>query len=103
MVIKNSMGNAFSVYLISHYEEVWVMDFRYSKHNLTDIIKRNNINDLIFAVGMHAAMSSGTIRMMRNLAVQKGAALPPLPASPTVNRDSVSHPKPVSASPDTAK
>jgi len=103
MVIKNSMGNAFSVYLISHYEEVWVMDFRYSKHNLSDIIKRNKINDLIFAVGMHAAMSSGTIRMMRNLAVQKGAALPPLPATPSVSLDSVSHTKPVSASPDSAK
>lgn len=86
MVIKNSMGNAFTVFLISHYEEVWVMDFRYSKHNLSDILEKYQINDLIFSIGMHSAMSSGTIRMMRNLAFQKGA--PPAPAPPPVPKDS---------------
>lgn len=72
VVIKNSMGNAFTVYLISHYEEIWVVDLRYSKQNLTTIIKENKINDLIFAVGMYAAMSDGTIGMMRRLATQSG-------------------------------
>ena len=72
VVIKNSMGNAFTVYLISHYEEIWVVDLRYSKQNLTRIIKENKINDLIFAVGMYAAMSNGTIGMMRRLASQSG-------------------------------
>jgi hypothetical protein len=71
-VIKNSMGNAFTVYLISHYEEIWVVDLRYSKQNLTRIIQENNINDLVFAVGMYAAMSHGTIGMMRRLATQSG-------------------------------
>ncbi|MFN5912388.1 MAG: DHHW family protein [Bacteroidota bacterium] len=86
VVIKNSMGNAFSVYMISHYEEVWVVDFRYSKHNLIDLIEKNGIDDMIFAVGMYAAMSSGTIGMMRNLATQKGG--PPPPALPASRRDS---------------
>jgi hypothetical protein len=75
-VIKNSMGNAFTVYLVSHYEEIWVMDFRYSYHNLTDLMVTNEIDDLIFAVGMYAAMSNGTINRIRNLATQKG---PPAP------------------------
>lgn len=86
MVIKNSMGNAFAVYLISHYEEVWVMDFRYSNHNLSDLIEKYQINDLIFSIGMHSAMSSGTIRRMRNLAFQHGA--PPAPLPP-VRKDSI--------------
>ena len=81
-VIKNSMGNAFSVYLISHFEEIWVIDFRYSGHNLMELIAANNINDLIFAVGMYAAMSHGTINMMRNLAKDHSPAL-------TAKRDSV--------------
>jgi hypothetical protein len=79
VVIKNSMGNAFSVYLISHYEEVWVVDFRYSHHNLVELVEKNNIDDMIFAVGMYAAMSSGTIGMMRNLANHKGGPPPPAP------------------------
>jgi len=70
-VVKNSMGNAFVVYLISHYEQIYVVDFRYSKHNLLKIMKEAQVNDLVFAVGMYAAVSRGTIGMMRNLAYQK--------------------------------
>ena len=70
-VVKNSMGNAFVVYLVSHYEEIYVFDFRYSKHNLLEIMNRAQIHDLIFSLGMYGAMSSGTIEMMRNLAYNK--------------------------------
>ncbi|MBU3660882.1 MAG: hypothetical protein FGM14_13480 [Flavobacteriales bacterium] len=77
VVIKNSMGNAFTPFLISHYEEIWVVDFRYSKQNLLEIIRKNGINDMIFAVGMYAAMSDGTINMMRRLGKQNGEYIPP--------------------------
>jgi hypothetical protein len=70
------MGNAFAVYLISHYEEVWVVDLRYSKQNLMKLIGENKIDDLVFAVGMYAAMGSGTIKMMRNLGTQSGNYVP---------------------------
>jgi hypothetical protein len=70
-VVKNSMGNAFVVYLISHYEQIYVVDFRYSKHNLLKIMKDAKVDDLVFAVGMYAAVSRGTIGMMRQLAYQK--------------------------------
>jgi hypothetical protein len=71
VVVKNSMGNAFVVYLISHYEQIYVVDFRYSKHNLLKIMQDAQVNDLVFAVGLYAAVSRGTIGMMRNLAYQK--------------------------------
>ena len=70
-VVKNSMGNAFVVYLISHYEQIYVVDFRYSKHNLLKIMEDAQVDDLVFAVGLYAAVSRGTIGMMRNLAYQK--------------------------------
>jgi len=70
-VVKNSMGNAFVVYLISHYEEIYVVDFRYSKHNLLKTMKDAQVNDLVFALGMYGAVSRGTIGMMRNLAYHK--------------------------------
>ncbi len=84
VVIKNSMGNAFSVYLISHYQEIWVVDFRYAKQNLTKLIKENKINDMIFAVGMYAAQSKGTVGMMRNLATQNGVYVPPVEIDPVL-------------------
>jgi hypothetical protein len=80
IVIKNSYGNAFTVFLISHYEEIWVVDFRYSKQNMIEIIRKNKINDMIFALGMYGAMSNGTINMMRNLGKQSGVYIPPKPA-----------------------
>ena len=79
IVIKNSYGNAFVVYLISHYEEIWVVDFRYSKQNIIETIRKNKINDMIFALGMYGAMSKGTINMMRNLGKQSGIYVPPKP------------------------
>lgn len=72
LVIKNSYGNAFVVYLISHYEEVWVIDFRYSQHNIFQLIRENKINDMIFGLGMYGAMSGQAINMMRNLGKQSG-------------------------------
>lgn len=73
-VVKNSMGNAFVVYLVSHYEEIYVVDFRYSKHNMVSLIRDNKINDLIFGMGMYGAMSRGTIQMMRNLGLNSPPA-----------------------------
>ena len=48
-----------------------------TKQNLTKIIQENNINDIVFAVGMYAAMSKGTIGMMRRLTTQSGVYVPP--------------------------
>lgn len=79
VVIKNSMGNAFSVFLISHYEEIWIVDLRYSKQNLIGIIRTNKINDLIFAPGMNHVMNPNTVNMMRRLATQSGVYIPPPP------------------------
>jgi hypothetical protein len=98
-VVKNSMGNAFAVYLISHYEEIYVVDFRYSRHNLVDLIRSQNINDLIFALGMYGAMSSGTINMMRNLAKHDGRGLPPAPVNQAPVTDSIPSPEPTPAVP----
>jgi hypothetical protein len=36
------------------------------------LIEKNNINDLIFALGMYGAQSQGTIGMMRRLATNNG-------------------------------
>lgn len=93
VVIKNSMGNAFSVFLISHYEELWVVDLRYSKQNLIEIIRTNKINDLIFAPGMNHVMNPNTVNMMRRLGTQSGVYIPPKPKpvvdSTTVITDSI--------------
>ncbi|HWZ22866.1 MAG TPA: DHHW family protein, partial [Cytophagaceae bacterium] len=49
MVIKDSYGNAFAPYLALHYEQVFIVDYRYFKSNIPDFIKENKITDFIFA------------------------------------------------------
>jgi hypothetical protein len=66
------MGNAFSVFLISHYEELYIIDYRYSEHNLLNLIRDNHINDLIFAPSLYAANAYGTIQRMYNLGFNNG-------------------------------
>ncbi|WP_226995298.1 DHHW family protein, partial [Candidatus Symbiothrix dinenymphae] len=70
VVIKDSMGNAFVVYLINHYEELWVVDFRYSKHNLMNLIRKHNITDMVFAIGMYNAQSRSVAKKMTRLGTQ---------------------------------
>lgn len=93
-VVKNSMGNAFAVYLISHYEEIWVFDFRYSQHKMLDIIYDREIDDVIFALGLYGAMTRGTIHMMRMLG-EGGIGMPRKKEEPdSTLRDDNDHPKP---------
>jgi hypothetical protein len=47
------------------------------------LIRENKIDDLIFAVGLYATMSNGTINMMRRLASHAGMAPPAPPTKPS--------------------
>jgi hypothetical protein len=38
------------------------------------LIKDNQVNDLIFGMGMYGAMSKGTIQMMRQLGLNKSSS-----------------------------
>jgi hypothetical protein len=61
LIIKDSYGNAFAPFLCSHFEEVFVVDYRYLKYNIKSIIKKYGINNLIFAHNVFVLNSSFTI------------------------------------------
>ncbi len=48
LIIKDSYGNAVAPYLAMHYQEVYVIDYRYFEKNILSFIKKNKITDLIF-------------------------------------------------------
>jgi hypothetical protein len=60
LIIKDSYGNAFTPFLCSHFEEVFVVDYRYLKYNIKNIIKKYGINNLIFAHNLFVINSSFT-------------------------------------------
>ncbi len=48
MLVKNSYGNPFAIFLLAHYERVVVVDYRYQKKPLAKLIDEYEIDDLVF-------------------------------------------------------
>lgn len=82
LVVKESFGNAFVPFLISHYEEVYVVDQRYFELNLPAFIKENGIQEMVFANNIFAANTTLRIREIEGLRTQS-AAPATAPAAPT--------------------
>jgi hypothetical protein len=49
VVIKDSYGNAFVPFLSSHYEEVFIIDYRYFQGSIKTLIKNHGIQEVLFA------------------------------------------------------
>lgn len=67
VVIKESFGNAFVPFLVDHYQYVYVIDYRYYKGSLTDFVKQNNVQDVIFINNISATSTSARVNELTNL------------------------------------
>lgn len=54
VVVKESYGNAFVPYLVDHYSDVYVVDYRYYKDNLSTFIVDHDVQDIIFINNVQA-------------------------------------------------
>ena len=57
IIFKESYGNAFAPYMIDYYEEVIVIDIRYSTNSVESIINEYGITDALIINNVQAAMS----------------------------------------------
>ena len=67
LVVKNSYGNSFISYLLANYEQIWVVDYRHFKGNITQIAKQNKIDDFIFISGVFAANEPNHIKKIEKI------------------------------------
>ena len=67
VVVKESYGNAFVPFLVSHYQTVYVIDYRYYTGNLISFVKENKVQDVIFVNNMSATRSAGLVGNMDKL------------------------------------
>jgi hypothetical protein len=67
VVIKDSYGNAFAPYLTSHYEEVYIIDYRHFKGDLKSLMSKNKINEILLAHNTFMLNSSYTIAREREM------------------------------------
>lgn len=49
ILVKESFGNAFAPFLADHYEKVYVVDYRYYKGTLSELVTKTGAKEVIFA------------------------------------------------------
>lgn len=67
VVVKESFGNAFVPFLISHYETVYVVDYRYYNGDFCNFVLENEVDDVIFINNMSATRSSNLMAFIDDL------------------------------------
>ena len=67
VIIKDSFGNALPGYLFGSFEDIYVVDFRYYKHDLSEMIRENGITDVLISLNVFNANSRGVSRKIANL------------------------------------
>ena len=70
VVVKESFGNAFSPFMVSHYDEVFVVDQRYFQLGLIDFIQQNGVTDLLFINNIFAANTDIRINEIERIKYQ---------------------------------
>ena len=65
LVIKDSYGCAFTPLLVDNFEDVWVIDFRYSDENIPEFVREHKIQNVVFVNNISLA---GTLTVGDKLA-----------------------------------
>jgi DHHW protein len=76
IVVKNSYGNPFITYLVSHYEKIFVVDFRYYNTGIIDLLRENKVTDLLFINGSISANTPYTASRIKRLMYTKNKPKP---------------------------
>lgn len=84
VVFKESYGNAFVPFLVSDFEEIYVIDIRFFEKNAVDYIKQIGATDVLFLNNAFAANTSSLIDGIENMLVSPyGTAAKNMPVTET--------------------
>ena len=64
VLIKESYGNAFAPYLVDHYEDVYVVDYRHFEGSIAQLIEEYGVQDIIFLNNVMALSERASGMMM---------------------------------------
>lgn len=77
LVIKDSYGNAMIPYFAANFEEITIVDYRYFKGTIPDLVQRYAITDFLYAQNSFAVNSAGTVKFGRAMLGNGGAKAAP--------------------------
>lgn len=91
LIIKNSYGNPYAVFFVSHFDEVYVIDYRYYEKGVLPLIKEAGITDVLIAYGSFSANTSWHISRLQHIMYPKaGKSNPLVPKTPVKPKQSSS-------------
>ena len=67
VVVKESFGNAFVPFLVDHYETVHVIDYRYWDGDLTDWVKENKVQSVLFMNNISSTRSETLMGYLKGI------------------------------------
>ena len=70
MIIKESFGNAFAPFLVSHYDDVYIVDQRYFELGVEDFVRENGITDLLFLNNIFAVNTGVRINELQGIRIK---------------------------------
>lgn len=70
-ILKDSYGNALPGYLMSSFDEIYVIDMRYFTHNIVDYLTKCGVTDILFANNSFHAATASTVDYYENFLTQK--------------------------------
>lgn len=65
LIIKNSYANCFVPLIVNHYKDVYVIDLRYFKSNVSNFIKENNIQNTLILYNLNNFYSDMSIATLK--------------------------------------
>ncbi|MFN6038673.1 MAG: DHHW family protein [Bacteroidota bacterium] len=72
LMLKDSYGNAFAPFLAHHYEEVFIIDYRYFNGSIKELIKTYGITDMLFGHNVFVFNAGFTLSREKYLINYKG-------------------------------
>lgn len=67
LVIKESFGNAMVPYLVENFQNVYVIDYRYYKDSVSELIDKNNIENVVFVNNISITSTSDRVRELKGI------------------------------------
>lgn len=67
LVIKESFGNAFVPFLTDHFENVYIIDYRYYSGTVSKLVKEKNIDTVLLINNISATSSAGRINELKKV------------------------------------
>lgn len=67
LVIKESFGNAMVPFLVENFQNVYVIDYRYYKDSVSELVDKNNIENVVFVNNISITSTSDRVQELKDI------------------------------------